>query len=1061
MNAVSSVSGSVASRVFLFALWAATFAVAGNPESFTHVFEADDTVTITGYTGSGGNVVIPAVIDGRVVAAIGSWAFSGNANFTDITIPDSVIRIGPGAFSGCSVLTNIYIGAGVVDIGQNAFGWCENLVAITVDDDNSAFSSLVGVLFDKDRTLLIQYPRNKTGSYAIPEGVTAIGDSAFYGCRNLDAVTMPASLVTIGNYAFMYGGHFTEIALPVGVTSIGIAAFAACSDLAVITVDPLNAAYSSLDGVLFNKAQTELIQCPRMKSGDYAIPNGVSRIGDNAFQSCGLSSITIPDSVTTIGDEAFANCFRITEIVIPVGVEVIGVAPFSACFAMTAITVASANPAYSSREGVLFNKNQSALIQCPAGKTGDFTAPSGTSRIEEQAFAHSRLTRVFLPDSIDYIDWGAFGWSDSLTGVYFEGNAPDHEWGAFQGSGNLVVYYLPGTTGWGATYDGRPTALWDDGRVALPTFDPDGGAHPGGSVDVTVSCATDGATIRYTIDDSEPTESSHMVTSGGAVTVPIPGTLKARAWKDGMDPSATKTADYHEPGSDPANFSYTIEDDDTVTITGYSGIGGNVTIPRTIEGLPVVRIANFAFAYKDSLTGIAFPDSIAGIGNYAFADCNNLTVITFGNGLETIGESAFAQGIELTEVTIPDSVVNLGRWAFSSCSNLTAVTIGNGVTNIGYGAFMDCAGLERVAIPDSVVSVGDYVLTRCSSLVEAVIGSGLTGIGYGMFRDCTALTSVTIGTGVDRIGPYAFDGCSSLTAFDIPDNVVDIGGSAFNGCSALTAVTIGNGVTNIGASAFAWCENLAGVYFRGDAPAHEWGVFDFSDDVIVYYLPGTTGWGTTYAGRPTALWTIVATPTFDPDGGVLSGSSVNVVVSCATAGATIRYTTDGSEPTESSPEIASGGSVTVPVPGTLKAKAWKTGMDPSATKTADYTAETVNGIPIAWLETHRLPTDGSANDMPSPDGSGFTVWQQWRAGTNPRDPTDVLRMTEPPAGVPQGFRLRWRSVATRTYRVERGANLAGTPPFTVLEIGIQGEDGVTEYIDITGAGSAFYRVAVE
>jgi hypothetical protein len=114
---------------------------------------------------------------------------------------------------------------------------------------------------------------------------------------------------------------------------------------------------------------------------------------------------------------------------------------------------------------------------------------------------------------------------------------------------------------------------------------------------------------------------------------------------------------------------------------------------------------------------------------------------------------------------------------------------------------------------------------------------------------------VSIGNSVTSIVDYAFDGCTSLTSITIPDNVTNIGSYAFNSCTSLTSVTIPNSVTSIGGRAFDNCLNLTGVYFQGNAPSNtSYPMFEGADNVTVYYLPGTTGWGATFAGRPTALW---------------------------------------------------------------------------------------------------------------------------------------------------------------------------------------------------------------
>src|SRR5665213_3625389 len=203
-------------------------------------------------------------------------------------------------------------------------------------------------------------------SVTIPDSVTSIGSAAFYQCSGLTNLTIGTSVTSIGDYAFYNCSKLTGVTIPNSVTSIGNDAFGDCSGLTAITVAALNPVYSSVGGVLFNTNQTTLIQCPGGKVGSYTIPNSVTNIGDSAFDHCsGLTSVTIPNSVTSIGSAAFYQCSGLTNLTIPNSVTSIGNDAFGACSGLTAITVAALNPVYSSVGGVLFNTNQTTLIECP------------------------------------------------------------------------------------------------------------------------------------------------------------------------------------------------------------------------------------------------------------------------------------------------------------------------------------------------------------------------------------------------------------------------------------------------------------------------------------------------------------------------------------------------------------------------------------------------------------------------------------------------------------------------------------------------------------------------
>ena len=260
-----------------------------------------------------------------------------------------------------------------------------------------------------------------------------------------------------------------------------------------------------------------------------------------------------------------------------------------------------------------------------------------------------------------------------------------------------------------------------------------------------------------------------------------------------------------------------------VTITNYAGSGGDVVIPDTIEGFPVVRIGDRAFEACSSLTSVTIPDSVTSIWTRAFALCR-----------------------ALTSISIPDSVTIIGEEAFYYCDSLTSVVIPDSVTSIRVQAFSSCTSLTSVIIPDSVTSIDEYAFWKCGALTSVSIGSGVTNIGRHPFKDCPNLSSFTVNTNnlfyssqdgvlynknqtvlidfpegksgafivpdsVISIGNSAFYYCDGLTSVDIPDSVTSIGERAFYGCISLTSVTIPDSVTSIRAYAFFNCTGLTSI----------------------------------------------------------------------------------------------------------------------------------------------------------------------------------------------------------------------------------------------------------
>ena len=225
---------------------------------------------------------VKTVVIGDSVTSIGECAFYYCTGLTSVTIPDSVTSIGDGAFENCTGLTSVTIPDSVTSIGDEAFNNCTRLTSITVKEGNPKYSSdEYGVLFNKDKTLLIQYPiGNKRTSYTIPDSVTSISYAAFSGCTSLTSVTIPDSVTSIGEAAFWLCTSLTSVTIGNSVTSIGSSAFSICVSLTSVT-----------------------------------IPDSVTSIGNGAFYFCtSLTRVTIPDSVTSIGDNAFISCTSLTDV---------------------------------------------------------------------------------------------------------------------------------------------------------------------------------------------------------------------------------------------------------------------------------------------------------------------------------------------------------------------------------------------------------------------------------------------------------------------------------------------------------------------------------------------------------------------------------------------------------------------------------------------------------------------------------------------------------------------------------------------------------------------------
>jgi len=262
----------------------------------------------------------------------------------------------------------------------------------------------------------------------------------------------------------------------------------------------------------------------------------------------------------------------------------------------------------------------------------------------------------------------------------------------------------------------------------------------------------------------------------------------------------------------PIPFNYTVNiNNDTVTITRYTGSDGTATIPGMINFLPVTSIGDDAFYNFPSLTNVIIPSSVTTIGNWAFGLDTGLTSFTIPDNVISIGNQAFAWCSGLTNFTIGNGVTSIGAWAFDGCNSMTSITIGDNVASIADDAFLACGGLVSITIPGSVTNIGGAVFYFCTSLTNVIINEGATSIAGAEFRGCTSLTSITIPNSVTSIGDYAFGECTSLPSITIGTNITSIGSQAFYNCSSLTNITIPSSVTSIGSIAFQNCPSLTSI----------------------------------------------------------------------------------------------------------------------------------------------------------------------------------------------------------------------------------------------------------
>lgn len=423
------------------------------------------TITITGYTGSGGAVAIPSTISFLPVTSIGSNSFYQCTSLTSATIPNSVTNIGYAAFYGCTSmssitistnvtniadytfyecgLTSVLIGINVTSIGNYAFASCFRLPSVTIPNNvtsigNDAFDgcgSLSSVTISTNVTSIgyATFRNCYLTSVTIPNSITNIGDNAFDSCGILTSVLIGTNITSIGNYAFTGCGNLISVTIPNSTTNIGYGAFYACTSLTMITVNTGNPAYISVAGVLFDKSQTMLIQYPSRHSGtSYIIPNSVTNISDYAFYFCtSLTSVTLSSNATSIGYEAFADT-SLNSITVPNSVTNIGGYAFVNCTSLTGVTIGTN----------VTSIGGGAFFGC--SKLTNATVPKSVTSIGAEAFAGcTSLTSVTIPNGVTYIGGDTFDNCTSLTHVMIGANVTDMEEYVFDNCSSLTSMTIP------------------------------------------------------------------------------------------------------------------------------------------------------------------------------------------------------------------------------------------------------------------------------------------------------------------------------------------------------------------------------------------------------------------------------------------------------------------------------------------------------------------------------------------------------------------------------------------------------------------------------------------
>ncbi|MDD6645728.1 MAG: leucine-rich repeat protein [Oscillospiraceae bacterium] len=788
------------------------------------------------------------------VTSIGEYTFYGCTNLTSVTIPDSVTSIGYRAFYDCTSLTNITIPDSVTCIEESAFSCCDSLIKIEVNENNQAYSSLNGDLYDKTQIKLIQYAIGKKDkSFTIPNSVTNIGKYACYGCTGLTSVAIGNSVTDIGYSAFSYCTGLETVNIGGSINLIPDYAFSGCTALTSVT-----------------------------------IPNNVTSIRSYAFSGCSsLSDIIIPDSVTSIGTGAFRDCTCLTSIKIPDSVKSIGYGLFYSCISLNSVIIPN------KVEGI----GEWAFGYCTS--LTDVTIPDSVINIGDYSFSYcTSLTDVTIPDSVTYIGDKAFYNCTSLSGVTIPSNVAsigDHAFGYYYDYDNHSYKKIEGFTIYGYNDTLAEEYAKDNGFTFASLGDVTEFSGTTGDCKWTCYIPTNTLTVSgngmmkdyewynecpwYNFRD----KINKVVIENGVTNIGAWAFYGFTSLTDVTIPDSVTSIGDFAFSSCTSLTGVTIPN--SVTSIGDSAFSGCKCLTKievdennktysSLNGNLYDKSQTELIQYAVGKEDISFkiPDSVTSIGNWAFSHCTSLTGVTIGDSVTSIGKGAFDGCTSLTSITISDSVTIIKDYAFCECTSLTDVTIPDSVTSIEYRAFDGCTSLTSVTIPSNVTSIGN----RAFGYYEDDIFSsekveGFTIYGYndtlaeiyakdngfsfvslgdvtefsGVTGDCIWTYYVSTNTlavsGKGKMTDYEWEGECPWYKFNdkikkvvIENGVSNIGNYAFSDCTSLTGVTIGDSVTRIGNQAFLCCTSLTGVYITDIANWCEISFSSYSSNPLGY-----------------------------------------------------------------------------------------------------------------------------------------------------------------------------------------------------------------------------------
>lgn len=874
------------------------------------------------------NIEIPASVN-----SIGISAFQNMTNTTFEFAENNVVYLGNGAFENCQKLTK-FIAPKLQSIGNSVFAGCFALESATMMSNGYLYklfgiSSMAGSYEINDGSNIYYVPTSlvnvninaNLGREGVVPGVlvenalldayfvknvTLLGnfttiESNAFKLSEASNITQPVFTVTISSvgkiasYAFSGRKDLVKISLPATLVEIGDYAFYNLNKLYEVTIAPNNG-LSKVGKYVFEgtKWLNDYVGIARLGKVAFGFGSsassktalgyddfiGLTIIAPNAFfGNTRLTEVIIPKNIISIGNEAFSLCEALQKMKIPEECENLGIDILSGCFALTEIEIGLSAELHKLFGETIYENSYIVT------KEKDYFIPNSLTKLTIKADSeteitkgkyngYSSLTTIILGEDITKIYDEAFADCENLIAVTIPNtlveigtlqNVEDIHLGAFRNCPNLstlnISTYSSLTTIYDKAFQNTKLQI-----LLLPPMVTNIGAYAFANTNLSVISFASGVN-----DLSIGDFAFSSISTAAPYSLVMPSNLVSIGdnafynnnnltgikLNDNLEnvgkfafancnllsftlPSYVKLYDENEAclvygllQNNKNLTSLTLSNGITVqdlfianypsnltqvTINGGKIIDNqfrNLTSLQKVELIDVTHIGNNAFdgCSNNNLISITIPASVKEIGDNAFANCLGLTkFLIFSNSvLETVGKNVFAGDSRLEQVIFPSTVTNTS-WSgiFNGCENLTATNIPHTVTEIGDNTFNDCYKLKTIYIPDNIETIGNSAFNNCYEMIfENSNFEKLTHIGENAFNSCDKLVSVKA-ENIAQIGENAFANCNNMKEI----TVLDLAPSDYiSNVTNIATIDISKNTTQISSGAFANCTSLVMIFF--------------------------------------------------------------------------------------------------------------------------------------------------------------------------------------------------------------------------------------------------------